>query len=202
MATVTRRDVDRELRRTLWPDLRTRGFTRQNGRTAWQDRNAQVNVVEVSFFNPYDAGVLGVSSFSFRVLLGVFPRCRTTGDTPREEGRLAPPEYHCEFRRSLRSRVQLTGSHDATVWSVATDGSNIAPAVEDAHQVLMSEGLSWFESLDGLEKMLWTTENVENGNTDQTWGMGRLGSPDRISLLADLRKAAFESNTELRDSRF
>lgn len=198
MQDVTSKDVDRELRRAFWPDLRAQGFTRRIGRTAWQDRDDQVNVVQISSFNSYNAGVLRISTFSFQVLLGVLPRCRTTGRTPLRNGLLAPPEYHCEFRRSLRSRLQPLGSRNPTIWSVAADGTDMASAVEDAHQVVISDGIPWFESLDGVGRMLWTAENVENGNTDQTWGMGRLGSPHRVALLADLRKAALDSKSELR----
>jgi hypothetical protein len=196
---VTAKDVDRELRRRLWPDLRARGFTRRHGRSAWQDRDDQVNLVRISSFNFYDAGVLRVSTFSFQLKLGVLPRCRTTEHTPWRNGLLAPPEQHCEFRRSLRSRLQPPGSRNATIWAVAADGTDIEAAVEDAHQVLISEGLPWFESLDGLGRMLWTAENVEDGNTDHTWGMGRLGSPHRIALLADLREADSNSLRSARD---
>ena len=192
---VTSKDVDRELRRTLWPDLYAEGFTRRTGRTAWQDRDDQVNVVQISSFNSYNAGVLGVSTVSFQVGLGVLPRCRTTEHTPSRNGLLLPRDAHCEFRCGLRRRLRQPAGGNPTIWPIAIDGADIEVTVDDAREVLMSDGLSWFESLDGLGRMLWTAENVENGNTDQTWGMGRLGSPHRIALLTDLHRAVFDRDS-------
>lgn len=190
MPDVTSKDVDRALRERLWLDLKAAGFNRRTGRTAWQDLDDQVNVVQISSFNSYNAGVLGLSTFSFAVLLGVLPRCRVTDQTPSRSGLLVPPEYYCEFRRSLRRRLQQPNNGHSTIWSVAADGADITAAVDDAREVLLTEGTSWFENLQGLGNMLWTAENVENGNTNETWGMGRLGSPHRIDLLASLRRAA------------
>jgi hypothetical protein len=189
MGVATAKDVDRALRRLFWPAIKDAGFSRRVGRVAWRDRADQVDVVQIRSVGSYNAGVYRVSSFSFEVLLGVYPRCCATPDAPMRDGALSPPEHHCEFRRALTPSIASPPS-PITVWAMDAAGSMIDAAVEDARQSFIRDGLPWFESLDGLNAMLSTAETVEQGNVWETWGMGRLASPHRTRLVADLRHAS------------
>jgi hypothetical protein len=184
---MSSKDVNRALRGVVWPALEQRGFKRRTARTAWRDGADQIDVVNFQSFNSYNAGVLGVTTFSFAVNLGVFARCRPTGQINERDGALWPAEYDCDFRHRLKRRVRQSHDH-ADIWSVAADGSNLDSVVEDARKVLLEEGLAWFDQLSCLDAMYaMASEAAEDMSA--TWGMGNIGSPHRRELLADLARA-------------
>jgi hypothetical protein len=75
---MTSQDVNRALREVIWPALKGNGFGAGTARTAWRDRPDQVDVVNFQLFNAYNAEVLRVTTYSFQVNLGTYPRCRAT----------------------------------------------------------------------------------------------------------------------------
>ncbi|HEV2771164.1 MAG TPA: hypothetical protein VGV40_13355, partial [Solirubrobacteraceae bacterium] len=99
--TLTNKDVNRALREVVWSALKTEGFERRTGRTAWRDRPDQIEVVTFWSHNAYNAGVLRINTLSFQLQLGVHPRCRTDEHTPVKEGLLRPKEAACDFRLTL-----------------------------------------------------------------------------------------------------
>jgi hypothetical protein len=68
-------------------------------------------------------------------------------------------------------------------------GSNLHEIVEAARDALLDDGLEWFRSLDGLERMLEVVRHTPD-RMEGTWGMGHFGSPDRLALTAALEAAA------------
>lgn len=184
--------MNRALRETVWPALEEHGFTRRTARTAWRDRDDQVDVVTFQSFNAYNAGVLGITTYSFQVNLGVHPRCRTTEHTRQKHGQLRPEEYQCDFRRMMRKGLQQPEYERETMWFVRPDRSNLDAVVKDARDVLLSDGLEWFDQLAGLEALLSTAEHAPESMTE-TWGMGNIGSPHRLELMASLRAAVSDA---------
>ena len=185
--SISSKDVNRALREVVWPALKQRGFKRRTARTAWRDGSDQIDLVNFQSFNSYNAGVLGLTTFSFAVNLGVFARCRPTAQIKERDGALWPAEYDCDFRRRLNRRLRQSHDH-ADIWSVAADGGNLDAVVEDARDVLLEEGLSWFDQLSGLDAM-YAVASGAAGDMPGTWGMGGVGSPHRRELLADLVRA-------------
>ncbi len=184
---ISSEDVDHALRNVVWPALRDRGFADHTARTAWRDKPAQVDVVNFQSFNTYNAGVLGITTFSFAVNLGTFARCRATEQIAQTDGELRPAEYECDFR--LRLMRGFPQDHDnPDTWAVDESGNNLQALVEDARQQILSEGLDWFAGLDGLDAMLTHAREAPE-DMSATWGMGNLGSPHRRGLVAALVKA-------------
>ena len=179
--------MNRALRQVVWPVLKEHGFTRRTARTAWRDGPDQVDVVNFQSFNAYHASVMRVTSYSFAVNLGIHPRCRTDQHTRVKDGQLRPEEWQCEFRRQLSKRV-VQRETKTDLWYVRPDGSNLAEVTEDARDVLLSDGLAWFSQLDGLDALLETARNTPEADGG-TWGMGGLGSPHRVELVAALAAA-------------
>jgi len=71
------------------------------------------------------------------------------------------------------------------IWFVRSGGSNLQEIVEAALDLLLSEGLTWFASLNGVERMLATARHAPE-DMDGTWGMGNIGSPHRRELIEAL----------------
>lgn len=184
---LTSRDVDGALRRSVWPALKEHQFARV-GRTAWRDRPDQVDVINFQSFNAYNAGVLNVTTYSFQINLGTFPRCRATDKTRRRNGELRPQEYECDFRRQLTKTIEQVETDRPTLWFVRPDGRNLERVADDAQRVLLDDGLRWFADLTGVSAMLDAARS-RSEDMSATWGMGNIGSPHRLSLVASLEAA-------------
>lgn len=183
------KDVNRALRQVVWPALKQEGFEHRTARTAWRDRLDQVDVVNFWSHNVYNAGVFGINTLSFQLHLGVHPRCRTDSDTPVKDGLLRPQESACDFRLMLVKPFPQDETDRPEIWFVRSDGSNLQKLVKAARDLLLTEGFAWFASLDGVERMLEVARHEPL--TDYTaGGMGNIGSPHRLSLIADLGAAA------------
>jgi hypothetical protein len=186
---VTNKDVNRALRELVWPALKPVGFGSRTGRVAWRDGRDQVDVVNFWSHNAYNAGALGINTLSFQLELGVFPRCRADEHTPVKDGLLRPKDAHCEFRQGLRPPFDQAETDRPEIWFIRSDGTNLHEVVEAARDTLLTDGLDWFRSLDGLERMLEVVRHTPD-RMDGTWGMGHVGSPNRIALIAALEAAA------------
>lgn len=189
VAPVSSSDVNRALREAVWPALKEAGFDRRTQRTAWRDRPDQVDVVSFQALNSYSAGVFRVTPFSFQLSLGTHPRCRETDQIRERGGLLRPDESCCDFRCLLRKGFAQPETDRPEVWSVDPDASNLRAVVETARRVLVSEGLAWFDELDGVEAMLAKARTAPE-DMETTWGMGNLGSPHRQVLVDALELAA------------
>jgi uncharacterized protein DUF4304 len=189
LRTVDSSDVNKMLRRTVWPALKVQGFERRTTRTAWRDRPDQVDVVNFQSFNAYNAAVLNVTTYSFQINLAIHPRCRTTSRIPAKDGHLRPHEYACDFRHQLRGIAGYPGTSRPILWPIRQDGFDLADVVQAAAERLLDEGMPWFRQLDGIEALLRTARE-EPMDMSATWGMGNLGSPHRVALIASLEQAA------------
>jgi hypothetical protein len=185
---MTSQDVNRALREVVWPALKRNGFGGRTARTAWRDRPDQIDVVNFESFNAYNAGVLRVTTYSFQVNLGTYPRCRATDRTTRKGADLRPAEYNCDFRHQLRKTIVQPETDRDTLWFVSPDGSNLDEVVAGAKSALLAEGLAWFAQLEGLDNLLRAARHVPM-DMDGTWGMGNFGSPHRLELISALEAA-------------
>lgn len=186
---LTNQDVNRALRAVVWAALKPEGFARRTARTGWRDRPDQVEVVTFWSHNAYNAGVLKINTISFQLHLGVHPRCRTNDETPVKDAVLRPQEAACDFRRILVKPFQQDETDRPEIWFVRPNGSNLQAVVEAARDHLLTEGFAWFASLDGVERMLEVAQH-EPLTRYTAGGMGNIGSPHRLSLIADLEAAS------------
>lgn len=138
--------VSRAVRAEVRPLLKEVGFASFTDCKGWRDTEFTVDHVTVRSFNAYNAGVLGCTSYSFTVEVGVFYRCFRP-DLSR------PQDYDCTFRailgKTIRQPFFVTEWGPAKdrpeVFHVLPDGSNLDAVIEDAKRVLSSQGILFME---------------------------------------------------------
>jgi len=195
--SISSREVNAALRSLVWPVLREWGFSERTQRTAWSYREGCIAVVNFQSFNSYLAEGLGATTFSFAVNLGVHVLCSTKWldyQVKVKDGKLRPVEWACDVRRHLEKTISQEELERRDVWYVRPDGSNVTETVDDARSVLLTTGVAWLDEFSDLERILAFVENEpeEWDAREQrfgTWGPGRLGSPNRLRLADDLRRA-------------
>ena len=195
--SISSREVNAELRATIWPALLEVGFTDRTQRVAWKDFPDTVAVVDFSSFNSYTASTMDVTTFSFQLSLGIRVRCSSNGAAFAnvKAGKLRPKEAACDVRRVLWKTLQQPETHLPDVWYVREDGSNLREVIDDARYVLLTDGMMWIDEFSDLSRILAFAENEPEewdgkGTTiTGTWGLGRLGCPARVRLVEDIRQA-------------
>jgi hypothetical protein len=211
-ATIDSTAVNRALRALVWPELDRLGFVRRTSRTAWRDGAAVIHVVNFQSFNRYLADLMGATTFSFGVNLGVFyPEiANISGMSAFLRDPVRPPEPHCQARRSLAKGIAQPGDPsqrdrldphlDAAaarawvdrpdVWLVLPDGSNVEDVVIDARDRILADGIPWLERLSDLGEARRHFAEVRDstlgpGIVGEQYG-GGLGSPNRLHSLGAL----------------
>lgn len=187
---IDSKDVNRALRETVWPALKSEGFRRRTTRTAWRDRPDQVDVINFWSLGAYNAGVYGVTSCSFQLELATHPRVRTRDYTPSKDGSLRPSAAECDFRRLMCRTFDQPETDRPEVWYLRPDGSNLGAVLEVARDLLITEGLRWFSELQGVDRLLLIARSDRRDDPrGEVWGMGNPGSPHRRELMAALEAA-------------
>jgi hypothetical protein len=222
-ATIDSNAVSRALRALVWPELDRLGFVRRTSRTAWRDREAVIHVVNFQSFNRYLADLMGATTFSFGVNIGVFyPEiANISGMSAFLRDPLRPQESHCQARKHLakstahpgdpsqRDRLDPHMDYAAPrpwvdrpdVWLVLADGSNVEDVVIDARDRILADGIPWLERLSDLGEARRHFAEVRDstlgpGIQGEQYG-GGLGSPNRLQSLGAL-SAALGDETGLR----
>jgi hypothetical protein len=131
---VDGRIVGKALGEAVRPLLKSIGFTRFAGRTAWRDSEYTVDFVNFRSFTRYVADGVGCTTYSFTGDVGVFYRCLGP-DQDR------PKDYELTFaRRSARTSaspssaltVEARTTDRPDVWFVTEDGCTLAECIADA----------------------------------------------------------------------
>jgi hypothetical protein len=185
--------VNKEVRQVVWSQLDHVGFETRTARTAWRHWHDGVDVVNFQSFNAYQASVLGCTTFSFAVNLGVHLSYIPYFMTVKErEGMSLPQKYECHIRRSLGKTLRQPEVDREEIWFVADNGSNLSATVADASSVI-HESLGWFERLRDPEEVLRILVGEEE--RARQWGFGAPGSPVRnyFTGYAAARAGQYES---------
>jgi hypothetical protein len=187
--------VNLAIRSEVRPLLIGVGFGRSTARTFWRYHHDRVDVVNFQSFNSYNAGVLGITTYSFALNLGCYLRYipnqypNAPGSERLEGDRPQPKEYECQMRGRLNRSYAERACSDAQIWYIDPRGSNLDKALYDARMVLNRDGISWFEqfaSPGSVCEILATREEL----TGRLWGFGRPGSPIRTYFLGYAAKTA------------
>ena len=172
--------VGRALRQGVRPLLRDFGFATFTDRKAWRETEYTIDHVTFRSFSAYNAGVLGCTSYSVTVEVGVFYRCFNP-----ELAR--PQDYDCTFRAILGKSVRQP--FFATEWGpakdspsvlyVKSDGSNLDEVVNEAKRLLEAQGLPFMGRFNNPERAFEAlmTERMHDGD----FGMPHVifpGNPD------------------------
>lgn len=176
--------VSKQIRKEIKPLLADNGFTRFTSRSAWRFGQETVDVVNFQSFNAYNADVLGCTTYSFSVNLGVYPIYLARELLVKHhEGSPAPEEYMCPFRRSLRKRLAQPEFPDVRIWYVDPSGDYLVKALHDVRMLLLSEGLTWFGRFASRSEVFRTLREDPCDMETGTWGFGNVPSPVRSYLL-------------------
>jgi hypothetical protein len=122
--------------------LEEAGFTDFTDRKAWRDSEYTVDHVTFRSFNAYTAGVMGCTSYSFSIEVGVYYRCFDLTLT-------RPQDYDLTFRSILVKTIRQPffrtewgpARDEPTIFHVLPDGSNLAALLADAMTQLDRVGL-------------------------------------------------------------
>lgn len=166
--------VGRALRAEVRPLLKAAGFTAFTDRKAWRETEHTIDHVTLRSFNAYNAGVLGCTTFSVTVEVGVFYRC-----FDREVTR--PQDYDCTFRAILGKTVRQPffatewgpAADRADILHVTSDGSNLDEVVEESKRMLSSQGLPFLDRFDEPEQAFRALMNERMHGGD-------FGTPDIV----------------------
>lgn len=173
--------------------MKADGFVRFTARTAWRFEPA-LHVVNFQSFNSYTADLLGCTTFSFAVNLGLHFGFMPWGVSTEYVGPERPPnEAQCILRKPLRRHLPQPDNSDPRFWSVHPTGANVDLCIADALKVVEHEGLPWFAELsvplNALRIIETEEEQFDKFGPSGTWGFGRPGSPMRNHAIGYLRKA-------------
>lgn len=174
------RVVGQAIRKDVRPLLKDAGFTSFTDRKAWRETEYTFDHVNFRSYNAYHAGVLGCTSYSFTVEVGVFYRCF---DPSLER----PQDYQCTFRALLGKTIRQP--FFATEWGPAQDrpevlhilpdGSNLEEVIEESKHLMRTQGLPFLDHYNNPERAFSSLMNERMSSV----GFGKLdvglpGNPD------------------------
>jgi hypothetical protein len=146
--------VNQVLRGIARPILKDHGFASLTERAAWRHRGALVDVITFRSFNSYHAAVMGCTTFSFEVTLGIYLADVIDDYPPKvRRGLLCPDEAVCPIRRHIAPATPRMATSPA-LWVIDEDGGNIERSVQEATLAIVEDGLPWFAALRGREEIL------------------------------------------------
>jgi hypothetical protein len=137
----------------IWPVLKQAGFSAFTSRVAWRFCADRIEVIEFQSFNSYNASIIGVTTFSFSVNIGMFPLYVPPQWPPKvKDGKLLPSQAECPFRGSLERSIQSEIKTTA-IWPVNADGNNLGWCIQDVLSQLPN-AFNWFANLSSKERVL------------------------------------------------
>jgi len=191
-STMDSKCVSKEIRRAIWPLLRESGFWRFTSRSAWRHSESRIEVLNFQSFNSYNAGVIGCTTYSFSVNLGIFlrevppsyepVRIKTADEKP------LPEEYECHLRGHLHRNFAQAECERRDIWYIDPNGRYLEKAIHDVRMAIVRDAFGWFESLrDSGEVLRVLTDEPED--MDHLWGFGRNPSPMRSYLTGYMARS-------------
>ncbi|HZK81234.1 MAG TPA: DUF4304 domain-containing protein [Humisphaera sp.] len=152
------KDVNKEIRRIVWPALKEAGFTEFTARSAWRRHAFAIDVLNFQSFNSYFASVDGCTTFSFGIELGVYyppnPKVPWRRELMKPKIAERPAGYDCPARHSLRKTIRQPHYKRKDIWYVEPSGKNIVEVVVNARNVILSRGIPWFDDYDDPRRAL------------------------------------------------
>lgn len=174
--------VNKEIRKYIWSILRQEGFSKFSPRSAWRCRNNRYEVINFQSFNSYLAEGLGCTTYSFSINLGIYLSYIPYPNLTNHKNRHCPQEYECHLRKRLvRTLIQKQFSRN-DIWFIDPSGSNLNEVIQDALDVILTDGLPWFEEFSNDQIVLDTFKN-EKESINGSFGFGNNPSPTRSLFL-------------------
>ncbi len=187
------RIVTHELRKHIRPLLEANGFSTFTGRKAWRYLNQVIQVVDFRSLTTYLASVIGTTSFSFCVGLGIYYHAISKVPWGDKDLPSQPQESSCHARRILLKTVTQPELPRPDIWYVRPDGENLRIVVDDVRKALVDQALPWLSEFSKLETAMTAFESrheifIDEGIAVEIIG-GNLGSLARARSISALAYA-------------
>ena len=176
--------VNRLIRELVRPLLKEKGFVTFTARSYWRHKPDRIEVINFQSWNWYNAEVMHITTYSFAVNLGIYFLAIPgyLQFIKEKDGRLLPAEYQCHFRYRPNKALVQPECRYPDLWYIDPEGEYLGPAVKDARDAIMGDGLAWFDRLSDKTAVLRILLEDEEVSPGVGWGFGRRPSPKR-SLL-------------------
>lgn len=193
--------VNKLIRSEIWPLLRDQGFSVFDSRNAFRYRPMVIDVVNFQSFNTHLASILGCTTYSFGLNLGVYVLGNTRESRIRRnrKGMLLPREYECPFRAQLKKRSPVDGFARKDIFSIDPDGCSADACFAEVRHLLTNVAPCWFEECSRVDRVIAWMEGTatESENLPRGYGYGTSAARHSYAsnkLLAALRIAVHNTN--------
>jgi hypothetical protein len=174
--------VSAGIRSEVRPYVKKAGFSKFTGRNSWRFHDDRIEVINFQSFNSYNAGVIGCTTISFSVNLGIYfryipdqyARCSNEANEPG----FKPHEYACHFRGTLHRSFAQPELDRRDIWYIDSNGDYLEKSLHDVRMALGRDAMPWFDRFSDNREVLRTL--LEDDEEMQVlWGFGRNPSPVR-----------------------
>lgn len=177
------RKVVAAMRRIFWPELREHGFSQFTDVAAWRYWDEGIDVVWSESVGARFAYIEDIPKASFGVGLSIrLNYLPDTFEVAEEDGRPIPEPAYCQFRRRLHKTIEDARYSRRDTWRVEEGRENVP--VWDATNVLVQDGLPWFERYRDPQEVLRTLEE-DDEEYEKAWGFNTKASIPRQWLRAN-----------------
>lgn len=173
-------DMDKMIRKIVYPALKENGFNKTKGRTAWGWHDDCIWVFNIRSVGRCHSIITNWPSESVTVNLGIYytylPHINEVKKD--ETGILYPKEFECN------RRAQLTCSYDQLkytehvecnssekrrrdIWWVQPDGSNISEVINDINHRYLEYAVKWFWEKSNKELTLKEANRLRGYQFDE-----------------------------------
>lgn len=150
-------NIDKMIRRILFPSLKLNGFNKTKGRTAWGWHDECIWVFNIKSVGNFHSIITNWPSASLTVNLGIyFTYLPHISEAKKDErGLFLPKEFECNRRAQLTCSynqlkyteyVECNSSEKKRrdIWWVQPDGSNIYEVIHDINKQYLEHAVDWF----------------------------------------------------------
>jgi hypothetical protein len=196
--------VNKYIKTEIWPVLKDQGFSIFSPKTAWRYIDDEfIHVINFQSFNEYNASIIGCTTFSFSVNIGLYNLAIFNGTQPkRKKGRLIPNEYECHFRNRLtcsykqKKETIFNKNFDRNdIWYVKQKGENLSKVFIDVKDQIMHNALPWYNKYSN-QNIMFELTSLKTKPDDGTWGYG---NPNKESPRSCLFSACIAKKINLYD---
>lgn len=165
-------EINKVIRKILFPTLKDNGFSKVNLRKSWGYHDQCIWAFHLQTGSDYSSQLKGISA-----LLGIYYDFIPESLLPKidKDEKLIPEEWRCHVRNVLcvanldqsRFRKLLhypSKANQETAWWIEPDGSNLAESIEDIKLAFLTQGLQWFDNFSNLEYAFQCIDRLAPGH--------------------------------------
>lgn len=173
MQESIKKDVDKMLRKIIFPCLKENGFTEVKGRNAWGWHEDCIWVFNIRSIGKAHSIITNWPEDSISVYLGIYYTYLPHIIEAKKDknGLLHPKECECNRRAQLTcsyeqikytEHVNCNASEKKRrdIWWIQPDGSNLSEVINDINNLYLNYAVKWFEKKSNKELTLQEAERL------------------------------------------